>query len=260
MNVQFEKTPAMFGTEHVVSLVLIAALAVSMRFVMRKKEEKTLVRLIFALGLVMAVTEVWKQWFSAVYVYPDVFSMWFFPWQLCDMAMYCSLLLPFSKGRFRDALLTFLATFSLFSALIALAIPSDMLRPHILLFIHGFLYHGLMIVEALAAVLILKNRSRQRFLPAVGLFFAMAAVAEVINVISHHVIRDIHYEANMFYITPYYETTQVVLHDIAVRWGIFAEIVLYLFLIVLMSGLFFLVEKMCCFRGGRKKHTEKENA
>ncbi len=69
----------------------------------------------------------------------------------------------------------------------------------------------------------------------------MAAIAEVINVVSHAILNDIHVEPNMFYITLAYPTTQPVLHDIAVNYGIPVEIVIYLGLLILMSYIVFLL-------------------
>ena len=242
MDVSFSQPPAMFGPFHLGMLAGIALACVLVFFVIRRWREKSLLRLLFILGVVMVLLEVWKQWFVRTYVYPGAVNLWFFPWQLCSMAMYCSVLAGICKGKFQDTLLVFLSTFSLFAAVIALVIPSDMLRVQILFASHGFLYHGIMIVEALAAMLILRRRDA-KFLPAVWLFLGMAAIAEVINVAAHLWIGDIHREPNMFYITPYYPSTQVVLHDIAVRLGIFPEIVIYLTAIILFSWGIFRLER-----------------
>ena len=101
------------------------------------------------------------------------------------------------------------------------------------------------LVEALAAMLVLRRRDA-KFLPAVWLFLGMAAIAEVINVAAHLWIGDIHREPNMFYITPYYPSTQVVLHDIALRLGVWPEIAIYLTAIILISyGIFRLQRRLC---------------
>ena len=245
MDISFSQPPEMFGPFHLGMLAGIALACVLIFLVIRRWREKALLRLIFVLGVVMLLMEVWKQWFAWEYVYRHVFTMWFFPWQLCSMAMYCAVLTGVCRGRFQDALLVFLSTFSLFAAVIALAIPSDMLRVQILFASHGFIYHGIMIVEALAAMLVLRRR-KVTFRPAVWLFLGMAAVAEVINVAAHMRIGDIHREPNMFYITPYYPSTQVVLHDIALRLGVWPEIAIYLTAIILIScGIFRLQRRLC---------------
>ena len=243
MAVQFSSAPQMYGTFHIAALAVIALGCAGVYFILRRMQEARLLRLIFILGCFMLLLEVWKQCFAWVYVYDRQINLWFFPWQLCSMAMYCAFAVRFFRGRNQNALLVFMSTFSFFAAIIALIVPSDMLRPYILLTVHGFLYHGLMIVLALASMLVVYRRENVKFAPAVRLFLCMAGVAELVNVGSHLLLHDIHREPNMFYITPYYESTQVVLHDIAVRLGIPAEIIIYLTAISLISFGFFLAEK-----------------
>ena len=245
MDIQFTNTPQMFGPFHLITLVGIVLGCFGAFFLLRRQSERTLLRFVHIMGAVMLLLEAWKQWFSFRYVFGGQLNLWFFPWQLCSMAMYCAFCVPFFRQRGQNALLVFLSTFSLFAAVIALAVPSDMLRPYVLLTAHGFLYHGLMILEALAAMLIVSRREGVKFAPAARLFLWFAAAAEVINVVSHTLLHDIHREPNMFYITPYYESTQPVLHDIALALGIPAEIAIYLTAIALISfGLFVLERKL----------------
>ena len=82
------------------------------------------------------------------------------------------------------------------------------------------------------------------------MFLIMAGVAEVINVVSHLVIQNIRQEANMFSITPYYPTTQPILHEVALALGIPAEIALYLALIILASLIIYAVFYVIC---GKKR-------
>lgn len=228
MDVIFTETPTMFGAVHLSILGGISIGLVCLYLLLRKTGDRRLVRLIFILGCCMIAAEIFKQWFLHRYLFQGVPSMWFFPWQLCSMAMYCSFALPFVKGRARDAVLVFLCTYSVIGAVVALIVPADMLRPQIVLFCHSFLYHAVMLVEGLAAMLLLVRQKHVRFRPSVVLFFGMAAVAEVINIISHFAIPDLSEQANMFYITPFYPTTQPVFDRIAETCGIFVEIVLYL--------------------------------
>ena len=249
MDWTFSTTPLPYGLVHWLILGGILAAAAIFAFAIRRAEEKRLMRLLFVFGLCMLVAEAWKQWFVVRYVYNGTLSMWFFPWQLCSMAMYCSALIPFLKGRIQEAALVFLCTFSMIGAVFALLFPGDMMRPQILLFVHSFLYHAVMLLEGLIAFRILKRRGHVKFLPALILYLGMAAVAEVINVVSHLIVRDIHYEANMFYITPFYPSTQPVFSAIAEHAGVAVEIILYLGVIALGAFGLFLLE----FKLHRKK-------
>ena len=228
MGITFDHTPEMFGSIHLAILAGIIVLSFLFYVLMKNRKQQTLIRILGILGLIMVIGEVWKQWFVPRYVYTDGPSTWFFPWQLCSMAMYCSVLMPFLKGKIQDTVLTFVATYSLLAAIIALVLPYDMLRPQIWLFVHGFLYHGIMVIECIAAILILRQRPKVSFTPAIMLFAMMAVIAEAINIISHHIINNTHVEANMFYITPYYPTTQPIFHEISVALGILPGILIYL--------------------------------
>lgn len=244
MDRTFTVTPQPYGTVHWLILSAILVSSAAFAYAIRKKDARRLMRLLFLLGVGMLAAEVWKQWFVIRYVYRGTLSMWFFPWQLCSMAMYCSALAPFLKGRSQDAVLVFLCTFSMIGAVFALLFPEDMMRPQILLFCHSFLYHTVMLFEGLISLHILRQRKKTPFRPALVLFCGMAAVAEIVNAASHLIVRNVHYEANMFYITPFYPSTQPVFSEIAAHAGIAVEIFVYLGAIALASYGLYLAESL----------------
>ena len=242
MDWTFSVTPQPYGLVHILILFGILAAVIAFALAIRKADERKLLRLLFVFGLAMLAAEAWKQWFAIRYVYAGTRSMWFFPWQLCSMAMYCSALAPLLKGKAQDAVLLFLCTFSGIGAVFALLFPEDMMRPQIVLFVHSFLYHALMLLQGIAALFLLKKRSRVSFLPALVLFFCMAGVAEIVNVIGHFVIPAARNQPNMFYITPFYPSTQPVFDAIARHAGVFVEILVYLGAIVLAAFGLYLLE------------------
>ena len=244
MDAAFSETPALFGSVHIGALLLIVAANIAAAFLMRNYDEKKLLHLLHILGITMLLAEVFKQWFCFTYLFDGEPNLWFFPWQLCSMAMYCSCLVKYLKGKAQTAVLVFLATYSLLGGIVALILPYDMLRPQIILVVHSFAYHGLIVTEAMIAMMVLSRRSKTKkpaFLPATLLFLAMAAIAFLINLVAHTVLHDPDLEPNMFYITPAYPSTQPVLHDIAVKYGIPVEIALYLVLIILTSYVIFMI-------------------
>ncbi|MBQ6216187.1 MAG: YwaF family protein [Erysipelotrichaceae bacterium] len=244
MGITFSHTPQLFGSMHILALTVIIIVNLIFFSCFRRKNEKDLLKYLHISGLFMILAEAFKQWFCFYYVFDRKINLWFFPWQLCSMAMYCSFLVTyFKKKEMQNVFLVFLASFSLITDIIALILPYDMLRDQILLFIHSFAYHGLILTQAQAALLLLKQRKKASFLPSVNLFLCMCLIAEIINVICHHIFHDIHVEPNMFYITPYYPTTQPVFHEIAVRYGIFTGIIIYLLCIVLISFLIYNMEE-----------------
>ena len=243
MGFTFSHTPQLFGMVHILSLLVIAAWnCVFFKWAKGQNEDRLLL-LLKRIGTGMIIGEFLKQIFCFFYVFDRQINLWFFPWQLCSMTMYCSFCASFLNENRQNAVLVFLSSFSLFAAIVALLLPYDMLRDQVLLTLYSFVYHGLMITVSIASLDILRKRKEAEFLPAVFLFLIMAVIAEMINVISHFIFHDIHVEPNMFYITPYYPTTQPVFHEIAVRYGIFAEVVVYLGSIILVSLFIWLIEK-----------------
>ena len=242
MDWTFQNTPQPYGLVHWLILGGILAAAVLFALAIRKTDERRLLHLLLVFGVCMLAAEAWKQWFVIRYLYFGRRSMWFFPWQLCSMAMYCSALAPFLKGKAQEAALVFLCTFSVIGAVFALLFPEDMMRPQILLFLHSFLYHAVMLLEGLIACRILRKRGKVRFLPALLLYLCMAVVAEGINVVSHFIVPRTGDEVNMFYITPFYPSTQPVFDAIAEHAGIAVEIVVYPGAIALGAFGLFLLE------------------
>ncbi len=240
MDISFAKTPDMYGTFHISMLSAFLLADVLLFLFLKKKPGKALRKAIHVMGIIMIVMEIWKQWFIFTYIY-ERYTMWFFPWQLCSMAMYLSSLLPFLKGKTEQASLVFLSTFSFFAAVMALLVPSDMLRKQVLFTLHGFIYHEIMIAESLCAMMIVARRKEYRFRPSVIMFLIMAAIAEVINVIGHFAMGNINREPDMFFITPFYKTDQPVFDYIADKLGIIPEIIIYLSLIILAAFLIFIL-------------------
>lgn len=239
MNIEFKQPPIIFGKEHLIFLILGLFTSIFLYFLLRKKEENYLIKLLFIFGIIMILMEIWKQFFTYKYVFNNKYNMWFFPWQLCSMPMYCSFIQFFLKKDKQNIFLIFISTYGLFASIIALLLPYDMLRSQILLFSHGFTYHIMMIYEAIISILILRKRNNYNFKSSFILFIIMAYIAELINIIGHLIFNDIHLEPNMFYISPFYPTTQPVLKTIAIKWGILVEVIIYLSVISLISYLLY---------------------
>ena len=243
MGLTFRQIPELFGYVHILSLLLIVTGNLFFYVKVKSYEEDRLLKILHHTGLIMMILEVFKQIYCYFYVFDKTINLWFFPWQLCSMAMYCAFFCIYLKEDKQNVLLVFMASFSLFADIVALLAPLDMLRIQVLLTIHSFVYHGLIISCSLLSLLLLKKRKDLSFPSSVMLFLAMAFIAQIINVMSHQLLHDIRLEPDMFYITPYYPSTQPVFHEIAVQYGIFTEIVLYLVSIIFVSYFFYILER-----------------
>ena len=190
--------------------------------------------LLFFCGLILAAAECWKQLFLYVIVNQNSFDWWYFPFQLCSLPMYFCLLLPLVPERLKRLLSTFMADFCLLGGVMALAEPSGLLHPYWFLTLHGLLWHLLLIYIGLVfSFSTLPDCSMRGFVKILPLFFLCCAVASIIN----RTARPLG-QADMFYISPYYPSSQVVFHDIAVKYGTLAGNVVYL-LATCLGGLLF---------------------
>ena len=165
-----------------------------------------------------------------------------------------------------SVLTDFLADFGLLAGLFAFADQTGMRYPLPALTLHSYLWHFAMIFLGLFLILSGQHsrsssaarqgsayapgqplsRSRRAahenggekvrkssgFLPAAILFLILAGIAELLNFL----LRS-KGSIDMFYISPWEPSTQVVLRDIAARLGRGPEILLYLGLILLGAGL-----------------------
>ena len=229
----------MFGTFHICALLLCVVFNYFIFRYFRNKDETYQLKAIPYCGAFMMVMEVVKQIFCYHYVFDRKINLWFFPWQLCSTLMYCSFFITFVKRKMQNTILIYLSTYCLFGAIMALLVPPDMLRIQIYLTCYSFLYHYLMISVAIISIFILSKREEVKFSDATIMFLVFALIAQIINITAHQIFHDISVEPNMFYISPYYPTTQPILNIIASRYGIFTEIIIYLFLIILLSYLIY---------------------
>ena len=247
MDYRFAESPEMYGDLHLALIVLAAALNIVVYRFIRKRPEDFLLRLLRALGLFMIAAEIFKQWFCYTYIYGEVISFRYFPWQLCSMAMYLSFAAGYLKGRARESALVYLSTFSLLGAVMALASPAGMLLDHAVFTLHSFAYHALIISESMIAVAILRKGKRPSFSSSLPLFGLTVVIAMIINVLSRYLVNDPGREADMFYINPFYPTTQPVFRSIALKFGNVTEAIIYLLCVILAAYLIFLAENRLCY-------------
>ena len=248
MNYLFTESPRMYGDLHLGLAALAVALNIAVYHIVRNKREDRLLDILWALGIFMILAEIFKQWFCYEYLFDRQINLRYFPWQLCSIAMYLSVSARYLKGKAQEAVLVYLSTFSLVGAVMALASPAGMLLDQAVFTLHSFIYHALIISESMIAILILRNREMPLFRSALPLFGVTVLISELINLLARRIINDPLREPNMFYINPYFETTQPVFRNIARSFGTFAEIIVYLLCLILAAYLVFLAEKRLFFK------------
>lgn len=191
----------------------------------RKIKNHRIPGLLFLCGIVLAASECYKQLFLYYVVNDQTYNWWYFPFQLCSLPMYFCLVLPFvpSAGN-KTILYTFMQDFNLLGGIMALAEPSGLFHPYWVLTIHGLIWHLLLIYIGLVIAFSRCSDTTSRgFVRTLPLFFVCCIVASVINRTAKPLGQ-----ADMFYISPYYPSAQIVFHEIAIKYGISIGNALYL--------------------------------
>ena len=77
-------------------------------------------RIFFIFGIILLLSEIWKQYCLTYIVNPGSYDWWYFPFQLCSIPMYVCLLLPFAVPEsIHRAMEAFLMDFGLLGGIFA---------------------------------------------------------------------------------------------------------------------------------------------
>lgn len=202
-----------------------------------KKHSIEYKNLLFYCGLLLFVSEVWKQYCLTFIVNNGTYNWWYFPFQLCSIPMYICLLLPWRVcSKVRGILLTFLMDFGLLSGIFTFFDTTGMYYSYPPLTVHSFAWHILLIIIGIyAGTTKRSDYSWRGFAKSACLFLACCLAATLFNLLFHP-----YGNINMFYISPYYPMRQIVFCNIARIFGNDIGILLYVISIIIGAGLFHL--------------------
>lgn len=176
-------------------------------------------------GVLMLISEIWKQFTLTFPLGGGTYNWWYFPFQLCSIPMYVCLILPFLKNeKLCLALAAFLMDYGLLGGIFAFFDTSGMQYPLTALTIHSYVWHVVLILTGLlAARLFPAAASQNYYVPGTVVYLACCCIALFLNLALEQFGT-----INMFYINPHYVMTQKVFGDIADRLGNTPGIFIYI--------------------------------
>lgn len=224
--------PKLFGNFHFIASLAAAIIAVVFAVAVSKRKNIKTVRVLAIAGWILVILEIWKQLFLYHIVNSGAYDWWYFPFQLCSVPMYLCVLLPLMGKHSRRTCLTFLGGYTFVSAAATLIYPEDILRSYTALTLHGFIWHGLLLLISLVVLLRgAADTSARGLLRAFGLFAVLCVIAVGINVLAEPLMRAApglpHSWAAMFYLNPYHISPQPLVGTIQKTAGIPAGLLLY---------------------------------
>ena len=264
MFLRFEMaTPASYSLFHLAFLILTVAATAFLIRKFRNSDEKTIRRILWGAWITLIILETYKQ---VVFSYnEDIYVpghmiwnyQWFvFPFQLCSSPLY---VLPFAallkKGHAKDAVVSFLATFSVFGGLAVMLYPNDVFTSLGGVNVQTMIHHG----SQIAVGLFLAARYRSSwtfkvFLKGIVPFAILSAIAILLNEImfAYLTSHSINAAFNMFYISRHYSCSLPVLSAIYPKVPYPAFLLIYLLGFVLIAGVIFGAEKGCIRLANRR--------
>ncbi len=198
-----ENQPKPYGLFHIIFVVVSLAVIVTVCYLTRNHGDKAFRTVLLSVGLVLLVSEVYKQLYFYYAVGESSYPWFVFPFQLCSVPMYLSIVVGcMRKSKTRDALCEYLASIGFLGGIMAYAEPSGMLNVYWFALIHSCLWHGLLIFIALY-ILFTGNACRRirDYRPALAVLAGVLTVATVLNILFRS-----RPDFNMCYISPFYNT------------------------------------------------------
>ncbi len=211
--------PRLYSPFHLifVALFIISTLLLCVFF--KDCSDKTFRRIALVCWIITVVFEIYKQICYVGYHRTEndglIWDYWWseFPFQFCSGTIY---LLPFvaflKDGKVRDAIIVFLATFSLFGGLVNMVYPVGTFNVIIGKSIQTMVHHG---VQATFGIFALcyrrKNLNVKDLLRSFIVFAVMLGIAYAMNEI-FHLLNDEYF--NMFFISRHFHCPLALLGDI----------------------------------------------
>lgn len=205
-------------------------------------------KLFFITGIIMLISEIIKQLLLTFAIGGGKYNWWYFPFQLCSIPMYILLIYPWIRRRTAKlSMLCFIMSYTLLSGMMAFADTSGMRYPLVILTVHSYAWHILLIVIGIASGIIYLRTEKELsmysdghktingngrdsscvsfwpFIYATVIYLSCCLIAELLD----HAIDGLG-TINMFYINTDYLMQQVVFRDLVPLTGNTAAILIYI--------------------------------
>ena len=242
-------TPQVFGLYHCFWLILSFIFIIILYSKENKYSEKKLKTVLGVYSIIAFILELLKQLIWA-FNYDPVANIvtwdyeWYsFPFQLCTTPIYvCLICLFLKKNNIRKFLLSYITYITILGSIATMIMPSSCFVSDILVNIHTMWLHCGSFVVSVYLLLsgeVELNKQNLKSASVVFLFFVL--IAEFLNIIIYN-IEILNGETfNMFYISPYFESTLPVFDIIWNNVPYIVFLLIYIFAIIFGGYLIYLI-------------------
>lgn len=233
-----ERIPS-YGAFHILYTLIGFFVCGFVAWKLRKVSDKSAKWILFSVGLVLIVSEVFKQLFYFFVMKDNAYSWGDFPFQLCSVTMYMCVLAPFVKSeKIRRGMYSFMVLYNLLGGAISFAEPSGLLLENWFLTIHALIWHMLLVFIGLFICFSKRGGNKQSdYIGATVTFVILCGVAFGLNCFVQLVLGE---HMNMFFVGPG-NSPIVVFTQFSEWFGWYINTPIYIFAVCLGAYIVFLI-------------------
>lgn len=242
-------TPQVFSLFHCFWLILSFIVITILYNKENKYSERKLKLLLGVYSIIALIFEILKQliW---TFNYDPVTNIviwdyeWYsFPFQLCTTPIYvCLICLFLKKNKLRKSLLSYIAYITILGSIVTMIMPSSCFVSDILVNIHTMWLHcGSFVVSVYLLLSGEVELSKQNLIRASIVFILFVAIAMFLNIFVYNIGILNGETFNMFYISPYFESTLPVFDIIWKNVPYIVFLLIYIISITLGGYLIYLI-------------------
>lgn len=243
--------PEAFGWFHILWIAL-SFLAIFWLYKKRENySEKQLKRVLAIYGIVALVLEALKQivWSFNYDILTGLITwdyQWYaFPFQFCTTPIFVSLVSLFlKKNSLRDALLSYMAYFTILGSIITMLLPDSCFVETILVNIHTMYLHcGSFVVSMYLLMTGEVKNTKFNWMKGLIVFILFVYLAELLNIIMYNsgILNGSTF--NMFYISPYFVSHLPVFNTLQENLPFILYLLIYVLIISLGSLIIYFLDK-----------------
>lgn len=193
--------PPAYGPFHILYTLVAFALCAVAAWKLRKVSDRTARWILLSVGLVLILSEIFKQFFCAFALNDNKYHWGEFPFQLCSVPMYLCVIAPWLKpGKVQRGMYSFMVLYNLLGGAIAFTEPSGLLHSQLFLTIHSLGWHTLLVFIGLFLCFSKRGGNEKGdYRSATVTFIALCAVAFLLNSFVQNILSE---QMNMFFVGP----------------------------------------------------------
>jgi len=245
-------TPTSYGWFHLMWIILVIISIILLYNKKKKHSEKKLKIVLFTYGIIALILELLKQliwsfnYDSITNVVTWDYQWYAFPFQLCTTPIFVSLICTFIKdGKVRNSLLSYMAFITILGSIVTVLMPDSCFTSDILVNIHTMWLHcGSLVISVYILITNKVELNLNNIKKAIKVFIIFVGLALCLNILIYNTGILNGETFNMFYISPYFDSTLPVFDIIYKYVPYIVFLIIYIWIIIIGAFIIYGISKL----------------